>query len=230
MRDGAKKWWTAVLLAAAGLTAYEVLIRPWSKHWGATRREAQAPLPGDELLGHARLATTHAITINAPARRVWPWLVQMGQGRGGFYSYWRLENLLGAQIRNADRILTEHQDLAAGDTVPFEPGGTGMTVVRLEPERALVLAGGVDARGEPAGTPPNPLGLRATWAFVLRESGAGATRLIVRLRMDWRPSPVVDAGAHLLLEPGHFIMERKMLLQLKHLAERRSEAGGEDAA
>jgi hypothetical protein len=85
----------AGLATAAVAASYAFLIRPWHLHWGATDEEVKEPLPGDEVVSHPRLEATHAITIDAPASDIWPWLVQMGQNRGGFYSYTWLENLVG---------------------------------------------------------------------------------------------------------------------------------------
>jgi hypothetical protein len=78
-------------------------------------------LPGDELVEHPNVEATHAITINAPVEEVWPWLVQLGQDKGGFYSHSRLENLVGCRLRNADRIVPEFQHLSVGDAVRLHP-------------------------------------------------------------------------------------------------------------
>ena len=96
---------TAVIGGAGALAAYVFLIRPWHLKWGATEEELKMPLPGDELVKHPKLNATHAITINAPVAEVWPWLVQVGQKRGGFYSYTWLENLVGCEMSNADQIV-----------------------------------------------------------------------------------------------------------------------------
>lgn len=103
------------VFSAAGLAAYWLLVRPWHQKWGATNQEADASFSGDELIPYAPWRTTHAITIQAPIEMVWSWVVQMGQGRGGFYSYDWLENLFGMNIHNADRILPEYQQLKVGD-------------------------------------------------------------------------------------------------------------------
>ncbi len=157
--------------------------------WGATDVEVGKPLPGDELVPHPVMASTRAVTINAPAEAIWPWLVQIGVGRGGWYSYDWLENLAGLHIHSAERIHPEWQDLQVGDIVPMDPEGYGATVVAIEPNRALVM--------ENYG------------AFVLEAIDATTTRLIVRMRVPggW------PAAMHLLLvEIPHFIMERRMLL------------------
>lgn len=181
-------------------------MRPWHLTWGATDADLAMALPGDGL--GARVAATHAVTIDAPASAVWPWLVQIGQDRGGFYSYSAIENgLLGAGIRNTDRIHPEWQVLRVGDFVrsarPDWLGGrfagkTGWWVVDVQPQRTLTLMG---------------------WGtFALRPIDSATTRLVVRTRGG-------DGGFFsapldvLVLEPGHFLMERRMLLGIKERAE-----------
>jgi hypothetical protein len=218
----------AGLLAGAGTAlAYKHVLRPWHLSWGATDDEVVRPLPGDELVPEAIYESTRAVTIHAPSSQVWPWLLQIGQGRGGFYSYEWLENLIGARIRNADRILPDHQILETGDEIffaAFDRYGdySRSTVAVLEPERALVL-----------GPPDDPVGQAAarftgegTWAFVLDPIDEYSTRLIVRTRTHaW--------GSHLLFllfDPAHFVMERKMLLGIKARAEGAWAARGRGAA
>ena len=215
------------LLALAGIAAYELVIRPWHLHWGATEDEAGRELPGDDLIADPKLVTTHAITINAPEEMIWPWLLQLGQGRGGFYSYDWLENLFKLDIHTVERILPDLQDLQVGDTIPFAPDGTGMTVARLDSPHALVLLGSATLPGaEGIVTPIRTEGapFRATWAFVLNHLSVNTTRLVVRLRMTWTRNALATAGTHLVLEPAHFVMERQMLRRLKHLAERHARA------
>lgn len=127
--------------------------------WGATAQETHLALPGDSILRTASTSATRAITINADRHAVWPWMVQLGQGRGGFYSYDRLENLIGCDIHSAERIVPEWQALAVGDGVNLHPE-VALTVALVEPDRALVLRGAV-----PMGKTPPPYDF--TWAFVL---------------------------------------------------------------
>lgn len=176
-------------------------------------------MPGDELLGVARYRTTHAVTIDAPAEQVWPWLVQLGQGRGGMYSYDWLENLLGLRMHSADRIEPALQDLHVGDEIRLVPEGTEpeltLTVVRLEPERVLVL-GSSGSREDVIGAGmPYP-----AWTFALRPLGGRRTRLVVRFQSDFAPTPAGWLMNKYALEPVHFLMERKMLLGIKERAER----------
>ncbi|NMO20177.1 SRPBCC family protein [Pyxidicoccus fallax] len=179
---------------------------------GPARSERQVALPGDELIPMARLQRTHARTLDAPPSRVWPWLVQMGCQRGGWYSLDRLDN---AGIPSADRILPRFQHLSVGDIIPARPtGADGFGVLRLEPERLLVL-------GSPSllpGRPPDPgwLPYQSTWAFVLQPVGRDATRLLVRVRADYRPGPRMALMKPLLVA-AHELMERA---QLRHLGRR----------
>jgi hypothetical protein len=189
---------------AAGIAAYVLGIRPWHLRWGATDEELNEPLIGDELAPNPKLRATHAITINAAARDVWPWLVQMGQTRGGFYSYTWLENLAGCHMRNADEIVPEWQELKVGDSVWLHPKAPPVEVAAIDPGRALVL---------------KPWG-----AFVVRPIDERTTRLIIRSQGDYNPD-LKNAVLNFLLwrvvfEPAHFIMERKMLLGIKERAEK----------
>jgi hypothetical protein len=202
--------WTAAALAAA-TAGYALILRPKHLHWGATKREAAGYLVGDEFLPEAESVATHAITIDAPKEDVWPWLAQLGQDKAGFYSYTVLENLVGCHMHNALEIHSEWQELKQGDEVRFHPDFPPVPVVLLKKEEYLVM--GAELNGK------NP----STWTFVLRDLGFGKTRLIVRLR--GRAHRGIGRAADLvLLEPAHFVMERKMLLNIKKLAEGRARA------
>ena len=133
------KFLSTALGGTAALVAYALFVRPWHLGWGATKEELQMSLPGDDLVRHPKLNATHAITINAPVEDVWPWLVQVGQKRGGFYSYTWLENLVGCHMRNADQIVAEWQDLKVGDEVWLHPKAPPLKVLAIEPGRAIVL-------------------------------------------------------------------------------------------
>jgi hypothetical protein len=213
----------ALGLVAFGTTVAGALywqwLRPWHRHWGATDEEVKRSLAGDEFIAHPRIDVTHAVTVHTRPSAIWPWLVQLGQGRGGFYSYDWLENLMGLDIHSAGRIVPEWQTLQVGDIIPLEPGGMGVPVAILEPERALVLHG--DTRLPGSGAPPVKPGefLAVSWGFYLCVQGDGTTRLVERWRADWTPTVVNEVAYRLFLEPGAFLMERKMLLTLKHRAE-----------
>ena len=180
--------------------------------WGATATDTAKPLAGDDLIARADLTATRAITIRAPADRVWPWIAQLGQGRGGFYSYDTLENLVGCHIHSADQIVPQWQTITVGDQVKLHPE-VGLDIAVVEPGRALVLRGGM-----PMGTVPPPYDF--TWAFVLREQPDGTTRLLVRERYAY-----TQRWAPLLVEPVAvvaFVMSQRMLRGIKERAERGS--------
>jgi len=128
-------------VGAVAFAAYWHWLRPWHVRWGATEAEVRRALPGDELLPNPKLSATHAITIHAPVAEVWPWLAQIGQGRGGFYSYTWIENLLGCDIHNADRVHPEWQNLKAGDQILLHPKIPPIPAVIVEPRRVIVLHG-----------------------------------------------------------------------------------------
>jgi hypothetical protein len=181
--------------------------------WGATDAEVRAAMPGDDLVPSPRLGYTRAVTIPAPAGTVWPWLVQMGQGRGGLYSFDGLENLVGCDIHSVDRILPEHQVLEVGDLVRMGPVGYPCFRVRLvEPQHHLVLVGADPAPPHLEAAADSPAGI-ATWQFqLLPVEGVTATRLVVRQRLACPPSSSVMWH---LVEPVAFVMERRMLLGIR---------------
>lgn len=192
--------------AIVGATAGWMAFRRWHTHWGATEEETEGPLPGDELIPDAPVSITHAITIGAPPHHVWPWLAQMGQGRGGFYSYTALENMAGCEMENAELVHPEWQHLRLGDEVRLHPKYPPGKVARLEPERHIVLL------------IETPEGERISWAFTIRETGFGKTRFVVRLRGPHARGIGILAD-EFLTGPAHFVMERKMMLTIKRLAE-----------
>jgi hypothetical protein len=219
-------------IAATSWYAFYRVTR-WRATWGVDPAEADRALPGDDLVPDAGAVDTRGITIDAPPERVWPWLVQMGYGRGGWYSYDQLD----MKGRSADAILPEHQSLAVGDTVPTDPGG-GFVVRILEPGRALVL--GVDeeilARRAPdrssvteapglaasgrfleSAVPPQ---FRASWAFVLEPTATGGTRLIERFRAWFGPGTPVNPVMGPMLGFGVFVMMRRQLLGIRERAQR----------
>jgi len=199
---------------ALATAAYALAIRPWQLRWGATVEEATGPVAGDDLIAKPDITATRAITIRTTAENVWPWIAQLGQGRGGFYSYDMLEDLVGCDIHSADRIVLEWQDIAVGDQVRLHPE-VGLAVAAMERGRSLVLQGGV-----PMGDTPPPYNF--TWAFALREHD-GVTRLLVRERYAY-----TTWWAALLVEPVEavsFVMSKKMLRGIKDRAEGVGAAG-----
>ena len=194
----------AVAIAVALLTP---VFRARRARWGATDAEVQHSLLGDDLVPHPKGGYTHAITIRASAADVWLWLVQMGQGRGGFYSYEFLQNLVGCQIHNADRIIPGFQHLEVGDSVRLHPKAPPLQVAAIEPGRVIVLYAGEYTQNG------------STWVFFLDELDEGTTRLIARFRFDCKPSLGNMLGYSFFLEPISCLMQRKMLLGIKQRAE-----------
>jgi hypothetical protein len=216
-------WLVRVGLAgAAALVGYVSVLRPLHLRWGATDEEFHEHLPGDEVLLNPEQEATHAITINAPVSDVWPWLVQIGQNKGGFYSYSWLENLVGCNLHNADTIVPEWQSLRVGDVVWLHPKAPPLPVIIAEPNRAIVL-GGLEKVEEVNGSISIAGG---TWGMYLKEIDATTTRLIVRVRWVPERGLVNWFSSYVVMEPAHFIMERKMLLSIKkragHLAKQRA--------
>lgn len=213
----------AALAAAAAAAGYVLAVRPRLLRWGASTQEAAGPLPGDEFVRTPRMQSTRAVTINAPAASVWPWLVQLGAGRGGMYSYDVLENAADPGMRSADRILPEHQRLDVGDFIPLGPG-VGLPVRRLETGSVLGLGGTMDPRtGKITSSVAAPAGPRLEfgWTFVLQPVDDRTTRLLSRTRYDYSPL-AVGLILRPVLEPLQFIMERRMLLGIKSRAEARA--------
>jgi hypothetical protein len=214
------------VLGTTALGAYALFIRPWHLHWGATDEEIHQSLAGDALISHPKMESTRAITIQARPADIWPWLVQIGLGRGGLYSYDWLENLLpssaiGAGITNAERIIPEFQHLEAGDSIPISPT-TGLTVAEIVPNQVLALRLTMHPlTGMPVD--PNDPALDAyldwSWTFALHELDEQATRLIARVRADYQPRLLLAPLVY-LVEPAHFMMERKMLLGIKQRVEK----------
>jgi hypothetical protein len=211
--------------------AYLLIVRPWHSGWGATEEEARTARPYDHFVPDPIYQTTRAITIDAPAGQVWRWLVQIGQGRGGLYSYDWLENLADLDVHSAEEIVPELQYLRAGDLVRLAPESmgaeAGLRVAVMDPGRALVLHQPADPHtGRPIDR--DDPGLENyygwNWAFVLEETLGGNTRLIVRSTIDGSPRVLIGVFYTLLLEFPHFVMERAMLKGIKRRAERTSVA------
>lgn len=206
----------SVMLALGGAyAATAVVARTWMDRWGSTEDERVRSLAGDELVPNAA-QQTHAITIDAPPGDVWPWLVQMGQGRAGFYSHDRLERIVGAQITNADEIHPEWQQLNVGDLIRtyrpmprFEPLGWRVAVV--QPAHTLVVH-----------EPKRRGVINSSWTFVLEQDDQ-RTRLLSRWRFRRRGIAHTVFKA-LVFDPAHFIMETGVLHGLKARAERQLRA------
>jgi len=207
----------AVCTATAG--AYAFFVRPRLLRWGATDEEVQEPYPGAELIPDGIRSATMAVTIDAPPGHVWPWLVQMGYGRAGWYSWDHLDNWGRA---SADRIHPEWQHIAVGDRLPSMPNDkTWWEVAALEPERFLGLRASLDLRGRPF----DPRGPRprwftdSLWGFLLEPLSGGRTRLVVSGYWALRPRWLQPFLSVLFLEPSHWVMQTRQFAQLKRLVE-----------
>ena len=196
-------------VAGAGLYA----ARRFYRNWGTTKEECETPLPGDELVGGPAVQTTEGVWIDAPASAVWPWLVQMGQDRGGLYSYESLENLIGLQYRNADRIHPEWQQLAVGDVVRLVPRGwMGLRDGMALPVAQLIEGQSIVLRQQPPQVP-----FDGVWSFHVQPRWEDRCRLLVRSRSRMRlPGEVLGAE---LAGPVTALMTCGMLLGIKRRAE-----------
>jgi hypothetical protein len=180
-------------------------LRYW-RFWGATDAEINRALPGDESVPRPKGGYTHAITIRAPRERVWLWLAQVGQGRGGFYSYDFLENLVGCNIHSVDKIIPEYQRHETSEGLRLHPKMLPMPLAAFEEGKMLLFGGKTD--------PNTPV----SWLFLLNDIDGNKTRLISRWRFAYKPSLGSRTG-YAILEPIARVMQRKMLLGLKKRAE-----------
>ena len=194
----------AIAIVVVG--TYRVFVAPWQRRWGATDDEVSASMPGDDLLRADAPSTTRAVTIRATPDEVFPWLLQIGLGRGGWYSYDRIDNDGKPSVERIDPAL---QRLAVGDRIEMMPG-IGPVVKEIEPGRHIVSGGEADS-----------------WCLQVRPDGRGGARLISRWRLDLPNTPGTRVWMT-IADPGAFIMERKMLLRLRGLAERAASASRED--
>jgi hypothetical protein len=232
-----------ILAFAAGMgVAYVQQLRSQHSSWGLVPGGAGRALAGDDLVAGADVSETRALEIEAAPEAVWPWLLQLGYGRGGWYSYPALDRPWspagGPAGSSAERILDEFQELAEGDVVPTFSGG-GLVVRELEPGRALVLylddvlareqleAWAAEAADEAAAAkadidmPPYAV----SWAFVLEDAPGGRTRLIERLRFRTDVGSEVPRRVMPLLGLGVFAVMRAQMLGIKRRAEGVSSAG-----
>ena len=221
-----KQWFVRAGIAllavfvAAGLT-YHLALRGWCLRWGTTPAEVRSNLPGDDLFPVYAGEATHAITIQAAPEKVWPWLMQIGQDRSGFYSYTFLENLAGCDMPRVERLVPDWKPRAVGETVWFAtPRRFGlrgrMIAAVVEPGRSFVMVSPSDWERLQAGG----FAQEGFWSFTLESSGNGKSRLIARVRNGTPPTLASSAVGRLFWEPMHFIMEQKMLRRIRDLSER----------
>lgn len=187
-------------IGAALVGVYLAVIRPWHLRWGAMDHEVQRAMPGDDLVPHPHLVATRAVTVNAPAAAIWPWLIQMGYRRAGWYSYDWIDND-GLRV---ETIIPALQHLQVGDVLLTDASG-GFQVEAIDPERSLVLA----IRDADA---------VVSCTIMLAPLDPAQTRLIFRLRLHVARS-LRGLGFLLMMDLGDFVMMRKQLLGIKRRAE-----------
>jgi hypothetical protein len=192
------------IAAASPLFLFAPIFRHWHLRWGATDAEVAAAMPGDELVPHPSFNATRGITIDALPEDVWPWLIQIGHGRAGFYSYDLFDN---AGRPSANQILPQHQRPTIGDWVPMAAKAnetTAFKITGIEPNRFMLWE--------------KP---HSTWAWKLEPIPGDRTRLVTRLKDDysWRTDPANALLSLILFEFGDFPMMRKLLLGVKRRAE-----------
>ena len=210
-------------VSGAGSIIFNIAVpwlRDWRTGWGASPEEIKRYLPGDELIAEPVWSYTHAITINAPQTAVWPWIVQIGQNRGGFYSYQGLENLMGCDITNADQTINEYQSMRPGDEIYLHPEVPPLKVSSLRRYYWFVLRGSEFDSEANLKFDESPV--KTTWTFYLQKIDNQTTRLITRGRYSY-PCSILNNLSYgtVLLEPIAFVMEKKMLQGIKTLAENR---------
>lgn len=212
-------------LEGAALIAFQMIFWPLTlksrNRWGATDHEVEMLLPGDDLVPTPRVGYTHAISINRSKEQVWPWVAQLGQGRGGFYSYQLLENIVGCQIYNTDEILPEYQDVEKIKGIKLHPAMPEIPIHSYQPQEYILLHG--DSQFDQINNTEKENFLNVTWLFHLRDIAPDHSRLISRWRADFPNTfaakfgygaPIVGSMAH--------VMDVKMLKGIKSRAEKHS--------
>ncbi len=201
------------MIRLGATAAVLVAARQFFRNWGTSKDECLMPLPGDDLVGPPAVVTTEGITIDRPPEGVWPWLIQIGQNRAGFYAYEKLQTLAGLAYHVADEIHPEWQHLARGDTVRLAPrgwrglaNGIAMSVVDVDPGRSIVLR-----------TTGSQNFWDAVWSLNVVPHGDNGTRLLLRTRVPLR-QPGAVLGAE-LIAPAKAFLTRAILLGVKRRAE-----------
>ncbi len=221
-----KKWFlrsvyiVLTVLVVAGLV-YHLGLRHWCLRWGTTDAEVHAALPGDNLFPSYASEATHAITIHASPQKIWPWLMQIGQDRSGFYSYTIFEDAFGCDMPEVQRLVPGWKPRAPGETVwfcdPKKYGGQGKMIPAIvEPARAFAMVSPKDWQNLQAGGRAHD----GFWSFTLEPISDGQTRLIARVRGGTPPTLMSRLAGRLFWEPAHFVMEQKMLRTIRDLSER----------
>jgi hypothetical protein len=197
-----------VIGLTASLLAYLRWIRPWQLRWGATDEEVSRLMPGDDIVSHPTFDATRGVSIQASPEEIWPWIVQIGMRRAGWYSYDWIDNL---GKPSAERIIPELQNIKAGDIIPMSPDGKmGLWVKDFVPNQWMLWW---DKTGD------------TTWAWGLYPAGENSTRLVTRVRMhyNWLSPSILFS---LAIDVGDIVMMRKCMLGIKRRAESLSASDG----
>jgi hypothetical protein len=206
--------------AAGALGMVLAFLTPWLRrfrtHWGLSAKDARRHYPGDAFISDPSWQWTHGVKIDAPTREVWPWLLQIGQERGGFYSYRALENLAGCQIKPAESLRSEWRELGA--SIRLHPKQAPIPIVAAQPNHWFLAHAQMDLRtgNEPTEETPTEQRAAVSWLFFLEDAGEGRSRLISRYRIEHgkaRAARLLFGAA--VMEPIGFVMDRKMLLGIK---------------
>jgi hypothetical protein len=209
-------------LLALFVASYALLVRPRILRWGASDEELRQPYPSPDIISGGERGATMAVTIDAPPSRVWPWLVQMGCNRAGWYSWDVLDN---GGVPSAQRIHPEWQDITIGTRLASTPSAkTWFEVAALHPGRFLGLRAPIDLRTfRPFGTKtPRPqFYFDGLWGFQLKELSEGRTRLVVSGYASARPRLLQKIADFLFWEPAHWIMQKRQFANLQRRAEGR---------
>jgi len=208
-------------LEGAALIVWHLVATPFIRRrrlrWGTVGTEATDPLPGDEFVPEPKWSYTLGIAVDASPEAVWPWIAQIGQGRGGFYTYQTLENMFGCRITNTTEILPDHQHPAVGEGIYLYSDAPPLRIEIVDPPNALVLF------GSPAEIGDGESWGASTWQFVVKPGSDGDSRFLTRGRYDYAPDWKSRlAFQRFPLEAITFVMSRKMMLEIKRLAERDS--------
>ena len=198
-------------LSAVPIWLTTPVLRPWHMRWGATEAEVAGSMPGDDIVPRAQFNATRSVTIDATPARVWPWIAQLGYRRGGFYTYDQVDN--GGEP-SADRIIDKYQDLKVDDEIPMWHESHGLSIAYK-----------VDSLKMPewmlwVHRPHEDEDPDSTWSWRLNELPTGRTRLVTRMKQDYRwQAPRLALFNLVLMEFGDFAMERRMLNGIKVRAE-----------
>jgi hypothetical protein len=197
-----------IILIGFLVIGYTLIVRPWYSKWGTTKDELTMIMPGDEIIVNPVWDYTQAITIHAPAAEIWQWLVQIGQGRGGFYSFELLENLIGCDIQNTDRIMPEFQHLTIGDSIKLHPEAPGIPVVLVDSAKAIVMGGSDESQLN-----------ASSWSFLLQGLDVSNSRLIARFRSSYSPTLGNILLQRIFVQPTSLFMQKRMMIGIKQRAE-----------